>query len=524
MVEATASPPATASNPVLVRQIPLKHLSESKLNPRKTFEGVEELAASIKEQGILVPLIVRSMKEGFEILAGARRFRASKLAGLEEVPCRIIAGSVSGDTAAIEVILTENLQRVDVHPMEEADVFAELHQRLGFDMDALAMKLSKPRSFLRQRLQLVKLMPEARKLFESHRITLDGAMQIARLQQGDQKEVVGWFKDQGITTGRLRDMIEDHFMLKLKGVPWKMDDAKLCPKAGACLTCPKRTGTEKDLFADMAKEGDRCTDRACFIGKAEAYLELRKASIEAGGEKVKFAYAEWTGNPKKGVLTSHEWRATKKGTCENTVPLLLLEFKTLGKLVYGCTAKDGCKKCGGGTRESSGASDTYQKQQKKLRVKMKFEKELRGRVLKEVLEKSKETGDVLLRRILLTAFDRLWHQASVDLCRFLAWNLDPEFTPGKSKYGGVDTSNARAKIASAGPGTLQSVALALAFAGDLGSHNDGGDLKGYAKTIGVDIKALEKIVTADLAKKKSVKAAKPKADKAKATKAAKAKK
>jgi hypothetical protein len=141
-------------------------------------------------------------------------------------------------------------------------------------------------------------------------------------------------------------------------------------------------------------------------------------------------------------------------------------------------------------------------------------------VLKAVLEKSKETGDVLLRRVLLTAFDRLWHQASVDLCRFLAWNVDPEFTPTKSKYGGVDVSNARAKIASAGPGTLHSVSLALAFAGDLGSHNNGDDLKGYARNVGVDIKALEKVVAEDLAKK-SVKAAKPKVDKKKAVKAKK---
>lgn len=517
MAQSTATHPESVSDPVMIREIPLKQLVESKLNPRKTFAGMDDLTASIKEQGILVPLIVRESKDGFEILAGARRFRVAKELGFEHVPCRILAGISAGETEAIEVILTENLQRENVHPMEEADVFAELLERLGGDVEALARKLAKPRSFLRQRLALVNMIPEARKLFESHRITLDGAMQIARLQKNDQKQVVGWFKDQGLTTGRLREMIADYFMLELKNVPWKLDDAKLCPQAGACLTCPKRTGTEKDLFADLAKQGDRCTDRVCFTGKAEAYLDLRKAGIEAGGEKVKYAYSEWAGNnPRKGALLSGDWRPTKKGACDNTTALLLLEFKHMGKLVYGCTAKDGCKKCGGGTRESAAASDTYQKQQSKLRAKGKVEKEFRQRVLKAVLEESKEGGDNLLRRVVLAAFDRLWHQSLVDLCRFLAANVDPEFLPTKSKYGGVDCTPARSKIASAGPGTLQQVALALAFAPDLGSHNDGAELKGYARTVGVDMKAIEKQVAEDLKKKSAKKPkvqAKPQAKK-----------
>lgn len=511
----TTAPPESEVNHILIRLIPLKHLHESKLNPRKTFVGLEDLAASIKELGVLVPLLVREHKDGFEILAGARRFRASKMAGVEEVPCRILESKMddTADVGAIEVILTENLQREDVHPMEEADVFAELLQRLNGDMDELAKRLAKPRSFLRQRLQLIKLIPEARKLFEAHRTTLDSAMQIARLQKGDQKTVVGWFKDQGLTSSRLRDMIDDHFMLELKGVPWKLDDAKLDPKAGACLSCPKRTGTEKDLFADMAKDGDRCTDSACFSGKAEKYLEIRKAAIESSGEKgVKYAYSEWVqGKERKDALLSSDWRQTKKGACKDTKPLLLLEFKHFGKLVYGCTA-DNCATCGGGTRETRSASDTYQAQAKKQRQKDKLEKELRQRVLKAVLEASKEGGDVLLRRVLTVTFDRLWHQASVDLCRFLAAHLDPEFVPTKSKFGGTDTTNARAKIKSAGPGSLQSIALALSFATDLSPHNNGKDLYEYAKSVGVDVKALEKQVAADLKKpaKKETKAeAKP---------------
>src|SRR5579864_2853194 len=185
------------ATPVLVRQIPLKHLAESKLNPRHTFTGLDELAASIKEHGVLVPLLVRESEAGiFEILAGARRFRASAKAGLDEIPCRVLETGEATGTGAIEVILVENLQRENVHPLEEADIFMELLTRLNGSMEELAKRLAKPRSFLRQRIALLNLIPPARKLFESQHVTLEGAMQVARLQPDDQKEIVSWFKGQ----------------------------------------------------------------------------------------------------------------------------------------------------------------------------------------------------------------------------------------------------------------------------------------------------------------------------------------
>lgn len=108
------------------RSIPLTQLHESVTNPRRRFneETLNDLAASFRTQGVLAPLVVRpTADEQYEVVAGARRFRAAKIAGLESVPVRIVPLT---DAAAIETQVVENLQRDDIHPMEEALGFRSL--------------------------------------------------------------------------------------------------------------------------------------------------------------------------------------------------------------------------------------------------------------------------------------------------------------------------------------------------------------------------------------------------------------
>lgn len=483
--------------PVSARMIPLSKLLESKLNPRKTFEGLEELKASIAEHGLLVPLLVRELPTGnFEILAGARRSRAAKMAGLEEVPCHVRPAS---DVQAVEVILIENLQRVDVHPLEEADTFRELLDRLNGDMDELSKRLSKPRPFLRKRLALLTLVPEVRKLWLSRRIGIEHAQHIAVLQPKDQKEVASWFKQEDLTASKLAESIERVFMLDLKLAPWDMKDADLVKKAGPCATCPKRTTQQKDLFSEFAG-GDRCSDATCFRDKAKAFLDRREKDLLAKGEKPRRAYGAWVNSPTKEILQHHEYRVTKKGACANTVPLLLCDFKGgLGKVVYGCIAKDGgCKTCG--TKRETSGSDTYQAEQKRQREKAKFEKAYRAKILTHVLEIHRETPERLLRRVVIASFQRLWDNAKQDLCKFLAAEVDPEFALEKGKYG-RDYTKATQKMRTADPAMLNEVALALSLAPDLSFNTDGEDLKGLAKELSIDLKAVEKEVRESLVKK-----------------------
>jgi len=118
----------TIANATEYRNLPLAFLTESKTNPRRTFEddSLKELAESIRTQGILSPLLVRPITEqGFEIVFGARRYRAAQMAEATTVPVRI---KNLTDAEALEAQLIENLQRRDVHPMEEAKGnLAELH-------------------------------------------------------------------------------------------------------------------------------------------------------------------------------------------------------------------------------------------------------------------------------------------------------------------------------------------------------------------------------------------------------------
>jgi ParB family chromosome partitioning protein len=99
--------------------VPLRELVESPTNPRKTFddERLEELAESIRSKGVLSPLLARKVNRHFEIVSGARRYRAAQRAGLQEVPVRIVAPN---DEEALETQIIENIQRADVHPFEEA--------------------------------------------------------------------------------------------------------------------------------------------------------------------------------------------------------------------------------------------------------------------------------------------------------------------------------------------------------------------------------------------------------------------
>jgi ParB family chromosome partitioning protein len=108
------------------RNLPLDSLVESSMNPRRSFDenALNELAESIRNQGLLSPLLVRPKgPQSFEIVAGARRYRAAQLCGQESVPVRIVDLS---DAQAIEASIVENLQRRDVHPLEEARGFAAL--------------------------------------------------------------------------------------------------------------------------------------------------------------------------------------------------------------------------------------------------------------------------------------------------------------------------------------------------------------------------------------------------------------
>jgi ParB family transcriptional regulator, chromosome partitioning protein len=136
---------ATAAVNTEYCNLSLQELRESPTNPRQRFEesALKELTGSIKTQeGNLSPILIRPLPEGFpehfEIVTGARRFRAAKLAGLDSVPVRIVNLS---DTDVLEIQVIENLQRVEIHPLEEARGFRALLQLDGYDIHKISSKI-----------------------------------------------------------------------------------------------------------------------------------------------------------------------------------------------------------------------------------------------------------------------------------------------------------------------------------------------------------------------------------------------
>ena len=143
------------------RSVPITSLAESPTNPRKRFdaESLEELAASFKTQGILAPLLVRELEESkYEVVAGARRLRAAKLAELEKLPVRVVKLT---DAEAIEALCVENLQREDIHPLEEALGFKSLLE-LGepaYTIATIASRAGKSEAYVYGRIRLADLIP-----------------------------------------------------------------------------------------------------------------------------------------------------------------------------------------------------------------------------------------------------------------------------------------------------------------------------------------------------------------------------
>ncbi len=279
----------------ILQMLSLPDLKESKFNPRRDFgaAGLKELADSMRAHGVLEPLLVRPMNgqgaekqilrsaqddkkptadQKFEIVVGARRFRAAKLAKLESLPA--IVRELS-DTDALEIQIIENLQREDVQPLDEGLGYRALIDHAGYDVAKVAEKIGKSQSYVYQRLKLADLSKPAQKALAEGKINAGHAVQIARLQPAIQEVVLKSMRlDQGgePTVRELGEWIQENVHRNLDKAPWKKGDASLLPKAGPCDICPKRAGTNPQAFPDLKPQ--TCTDPDCFRAKGEALVQI----------------------------------------------------------------------------------------------------------------------------------------------------------------------------------------------------------------------------------------------------------
>jgi ParB family chromosome partitioning protein len=276
------------------RNLPLSVLTESTTNPRRIFEdaALKELAESIRVQGVLSPLLVRPITEqGFEIVAGARRYRAAQIAKAATVPVRIVNLT---DAEAMEAALIENLQRRDVHPLEEAQGFKALLnlEEPKYSIEQIAAKVGKSPAFIASRANLTQLATPVVEAFYADEIGVGHALLLAKLQPAQQEQaLVNCFREEWgnggagrkvkrilLPVNHLHKWIEHNVLLLLKQAPFNKRDAQLVPAAGSCAECSKRTGNNKHLFAELSESESQCTDPTCYAAKLEAHVQKQVAA------------------------------------------------------------------------------------------------------------------------------------------------------------------------------------------------------------------------------------------------------
>ena len=164
-----------------VQNIPLDRIESNPEQPRMTFvqETIDELAASIREHGVLQPILVRPIRPGtFQLIAGERRWRASRHAGLTTIPALV---EEIDDETALEIAIIENLQREDLSPLDEASMYDRMIHQHGYSIRKLAEKLGKDKGYLENRLRLADAPPEVRELVSLRKDTLSHAYELLKV-------------------------------------------------------------------------------------------------------------------------------------------------------------------------------------------------------------------------------------------------------------------------------------------------------------------------------------------------------
>ena len=268
-----------------IQEISLNEIRPSAMNPRKTFdqESLQELADNIKRQGLLQPITIRPVDEllntdgtlcHYEVVCGERRYRAVKMNGSKTISCIVREMT---DEDAFDAMITENLQRKDVDPMEESFAFAQLVKN-GKTIEEIALRFGKSKRFIADRIRLDKLLPELKKAVTDEKINIGSALLLCKLDENQQQEFLDEYNlddlDEGetIVKDEVEDFIDNMFM-RIDRAPWKED---FCGSCGcACEKCQFNNANAGCLFYEMkiTKEQASCTNRDKFNAKRMDWLK-----------------------------------------------------------------------------------------------------------------------------------------------------------------------------------------------------------------------------------------------------------
>src|SRR5713226_35107 len=424
-----------------IQDIPLQRIRESSSNPRRVFDEAQlrELAANIKSHGVLQAILVRPSPDGadgmYELVVGARRFRASKIAGKDTIPATVRDLT---DAECQEIRLIENLQRANIDELDEGIGYRALVDLRPdfYTVETISAQVAKSPSYVKGRISLTELIPAAQTAFYDGKLSVAHALEIARLQPRDQdKALMECFpghrstgpilkdrKAEAVTVRQLRQWIEREIHLDLKNAPFDTGDANLLPAAGACSTCPKRTGNNPLLFPEI-KIRSLCTDPACHHAKVQAFVQLRVGPLAKEGKQP----VQISESPSWQVLsrapnTLYEGqyrRAETEGECPHTQIAVVVDGRKAGTVIHICTDE----KCKAHRQFSHYETSPQEREQRrKLALAIRVQKEARSRILVAVRQKLPAAlARADFEMVALDYFRRLGHDNHHRLFQVYGW-------------------------------------------------------------------------------------------------------
>lgn len=303
------------------RMIKLELLHPSPTNPRKHFSSItiNELADSIKKVGVIENIGVRKhpkIEGHFEIIYGERRFRASGIAGLSDIPCKLQELS---DDQVFDFQITENLQREDVSPLDEAEAFQLLMNKKRCSLEELSARFGKSTDYIFGRMRLTNLVTEAKDLLDEGILPVTAAIRISLLTEQSQREALKRTIvpiktdkiDSKIFAGlkELKTFTDTNVLMPLKYADFNIGDKKLIPQCGSCIECPNRTGN--NLYKDFT-DSDKCLDNACYKNKHVVHYKKLQKKLELEFKTtVGFAARQYSGEKEfpelTGIIPMIDW-------------------------------------------------------------------------------------------------------------------------------------------------------------------------------------------------------------------------
>lgn len=231
-----ARPPQAAPGPVVLpTSLEIDNIQPNPMQPRRVFqpERLEELAASIRANGIIQPLIVRKHGESYQIVAGERRWRAAKIAGMAEVP--VVVQEVA-DPQMLELALIENIQREDLNPIEMAHAYDRLSRELGLSQEEIGRRTGKDRASIANTVRLLKLPKEVQLLLAEHRINMGHARAILGLPDaGSQIQIAEKAAALGMSVRQVETLVQEHTSERHKSGGSSQRETRVDPNVKAAV-------------------------------------------------------------------------------------------------------------------------------------------------------------------------------------------------------------------------------------------------------------------------------------------------